>query len=238
MQAIVLAGGRGRRLAPYTTILPKPLMPVGDSPILEIVITQLRNQGFKEIIIAVGYLSHLIESYFGDGSRWGIEITYSKESEPLGTAGPLGLIVDQLAEHFIVLNGDLLTSFRFDEFLSAHLENDASATIATYSRSQSVDFGVIEFDANNMLEEYIEKPEYRFSVSMGINALTRSAVREHIFGQGYIDIPDLMLTLKEKGQQVYCYSQPDCIWLDIGRVDDYENAQILFEQKREEFLDL
>jgi len=238
MQAVVLAGGKGHRLAPYTTILPKPLMPVGEMPILEVVITQLRKQGFKEIIVAVGYLSHLIESYFGDGTRFGIKISYSKEEEALGTAGPLGLIVDQLEEHFLVLNGDLLTSFRFDEFLATHINKNVAATIATYPRTQHVDFGVIESDDNDCLKEYIEKPSYQFSVSMGINALSREIVEKHVVNRGYVDIPDLMLTIKNSGQSVYCYSQPDCIWLDVGRVDDYEEAQTLFEDKRMDLLNL
>jgi len=238
MQAVVLAGGKGRRLAPYTTILPKPLMPVGEMPILEVVITQLRKQGFKEIIVAVGYLSHLIESYFGDGTRFGIKISYSKEEEALGTAGPLALIVDQLEEHFLVLNGDLLTSFRFDEFLATHISKNVAATIATYPRTQHVDFGVIESDDHDCLKEYIEKPSYQFSVSMGINALSREIVEKHVVNRGYVDIPDLMLTIKNSGQSVNCYSQPDCIWLDVGRVDDYQEAQTLFEDKRMDLLNL
>ena len=227
MQAVILAGGKGRRLAPYTTVLPKPLMPVGDRPVLEILVDQLARSGVSEIIMAVGHLSHLIEAYFGNGDRHGVEISYSKEESALGTAGPLGELLPRLRDVFIVMNGDLLTTLNFVKLHDAHLANRADATIAIYERKQEIDFGVIEYDEQFRLTGYIEKPSYNFHVSMGINVLVRSVVEQFIAPSQYLDIPDLMKLLSQQGRRVFCY-QESCEWLDIGRVDDYENAQRLF----------
>lgn len=140
MRAVILAGGRGTRLAPYTTILPKPLMPIGDKPILDIVIRQLRHYGFTDITLAVGYLAELLMAYFGNGDRFGVNIQYSREEQPLGTAGPIAL-VDGLVEPFLVMNGDVLTTLNFRELMAYHRSSDAIATIATYSRSVKIDLG-------------------------------------------------------------------------------------------------
>ena len=227
MQAVILAGGRGRRLAPYTTILPKPLMPVGERPVLEILVDQLTRSGVSEIIMAVGYLSHLIEAYFGDGERSGVAISYAKEQKPLGTAGPLGEILPRLNEAFLVLNGDLLTTLSFKNIYDFHLDKCADATIAIFQRKQKIDFGVIEYDQNDELSAYIEKPSYDFNVSMGINVLTNKVVDQFVRPGEYLDIPDLMKSLRGDGKKVLCYRE-SCEWLDVGRVDDYENAQRLF----------
>src|SRR5207237_530377 len=142
MQAVILAGGKGTRLRPYTTVLPKPLMPVGDYPILEIILRQLKRADVTRVVLAVGYMSHLFEAFFQDGQRYGLEISYSFETEALGTAGPLGAIVDALDEDFLVLNGDLLTTFSYRNVFAHHKRVDAAATIGAFRRSVDIDFGV------------------------------------------------------------------------------------------------
>lgn len=233
MKAVILAGGRGTRLAPYTTILPKPLMPVGDKPILDIVIHQLRYYGFTEITLAVGYLSELLMAYFGDGSRFGVSIRYSHEDQPLGTAGPIALIED-LDEPFLVMNGDVLTTLDFGDLMRFHREGDAAATITTYQRSVKIDLGVIEFDEEARLARYIEKPTHHYHVSMGIYAFNPT-VRDSIPRGQRLDLPDLMLQLMDKGETVRCY-RCEGYWLDIGRIDDYQQAVTDFEKNRALFL--
>lgn len=235
MQALILAGGKGTRLRPYTTILPKPLMPIGDYPILEVILQQLRNAGVDEVILAVGYLSQLFQAFFQDGSRYGLRITYSFETEMLGTAGPIALVMDRLKEDFIVMNGDLLTTLNYRNLFSYHLEVKAAATIGTYQREVKIDFGVIETDGDSRLARYIEKPTFQFDVSMGVNVLNLKSVRPYLTPGQYLDLPELMVTLREDGHPVFCYREP-CYWLDIGRMDDYQVAIDMFEARRAEFL--
>jgi NDP-mannose synthase len=235
MQALILAGGKGTRLRPYTTVLPKPLMPVGDMPILEIVMRQLKNYGVDSVILAVGYMHHLFESFFGDGSRYGVSISYSFENKPLGTAGPIGLAMNQLEDDFLVMNGDLLTTLNYRELFAAHIENKSAATISLHRRKVNINYGVIDYDENNRLIGYREKPSFDYEVSMGINVLNKQAVLEFITPDVYLDIPDLMMQLSSAGKLVNCY-QEECTWLDIGRVDDYQLATELFETKRDLFL--
>jgi NDP-sugar pyrophosphorylase family protein len=235
MQALILAGGKGARLQPYTKVLPKPLMPMGDYPILEIILRQLRYYGVREVVLAVGYMSHLFQAFFQDGSRYGLKISYSFEDKPLGTAGPIALVKDQLEEDFLVMNGDLLTTINYHELFAYHEKTGGAATIGLYEREVKIDFGVIETDGNNKLVNYIEKPTYKFSVSMGINALKRDLVAPHLVPGEYLDIPDLMLRLVRDGHNVHCYREP-CYWLDIGRVDDYQAASEIFVAKQDEFL--
>jgi NDP-mannose synthase len=233
MKAVILAGGRGTRLAPYTTILPKPLMPVGDKPILDIVISQLRHYGFTNITLAVGYLSELLMAYFGDGSRFGVSIQYSHEDQPLGTAGPIALVKD-LTEPFLVMNGDILTALNFGDLMAYHHKNTAIATIATYPRSVKIDLGVIESDERARLTRYIEKPTHHYNVSMGIYIFD-PRIRAHIPLNQRLDLPDLLMGMLDKQETVQCYRY-DGYWLDIGRVDDYQRAVEDFEQHRAEFL--
>lgn len=227
MQAVILAGGKGRRLEPYTTVLPKPLMPVGDKPILERLIRRLVASGVTEAVIAAGYLSHLIEAYFGDGTGFGLKISYVREERPLGTAGPLGSMFEFLQKDFLVTNGDLLTDLNFTKLFAFHRQVDAAATIAVYPAEQKIDFGVVEFEEDGRLVGYQEKPIYKFPVSMGINVLSRDRIRDLIHPDEYLDIPDLMRSLLSINEDVCCY-QEDCQWLDIGRIDDYKLAQDLF----------
>jgi NDP-sugar pyrophosphorylase family protein len=231
-KAVILAGGKGTRLAPYTLVFPKPLMPLGETPILEIVIRQLVRRGFEEVTLAVGHLAQLIESYFGDGARFDVKIRYSREDRPLGTAGPLAAVGD-LDEPFLVMNGDILTTLDYGSFLADHVESGAAASVATFRRAYTVDFGVVETDGDRIVG-YIEKPETTCDVSMGINALSPH-VLERIRPGERLDMPDLLLQLIGAGEEVR--SVPfEGRWLDIGRHDDFAAAQEQFIHHRREFL--
>ncbi len=233
MKAIILAGGKGRRLAPYTTVFPKPLMPVGDMPILEVILHQLKSSGCDEVTLAVGHLAELLRAYFNNGSKLGIRINYSVESKPLGTAGPLAL-VKGLDEPFLVMNGDILTDLRYADLYSFHMKQQAVATIATYQRTVNIDFGVIETNGSNLLADYIEKPSFKYRVSMGIYVFSPQ-VLQFIKPDTYFDFPDLVRVLIKNGEKVASYPF-DGYWLDIGRNDDYERAINEFDQKRDHFL--
>ena len=232
-RAIVLAGGKGTRLAPYTTVFPKPLMPLGETPILEIILRQLAYSGFTDVTLAVGYLSQLIQAYFGDGSQLGIDLTYSRETEPLGTAGPLKL-VGRLDEPFVMMNGDVLTTLDYGTFLDGHVASGAAATIATFRRTHTVDFGVIETDESGDVSGYLEKPHSSYLVSMGVNAFSPE-VLGHIAEDERIDVPDLMLRLMAAGSRVRS-ALFEGYWLDVGRHDDFALAADEFEAHRSEFL--
>lgn len=233
MQAIILAGGKGTRLKPYTISFPKPLVPIGDYPILEIIIRQLASFGFDRVTISTGHLAELIEAYFGDGSRWGVKIEYVREYTPLNTAGALKL-VQGCEDNFLVMNGDVLTTLDYGKLLGLHTEKGVKATIAAKTRESKIDFGVLKLDGEDFLSEYIEKPVYTFSVSMGVYVLSKE-VRDLIRDGESIGMPDLLLRLKDSGEKVYCH-RSDCYWLDIGRIDDYEKAQEEFEAKKHIFL--
>lgn len=235
MQALILAGGKGTRLRPYTTVLPKPLMPIGDMPILEIILRQLRAAGIDSVILAVGYMSQLFQAFFANGERYGMDIRYSFEETQLGTAGPIALALDTLDDDFLVMNGDLLTTLDYAALLAGHKSSAAAATIALHRREVNIDFGVIEHDSDGLLTGYSEKPSFQYDVSMGINVLNRAAVTEFLVRGQYLDIPALMVRLVEAGLPVHCVRQ-DCEWLDIGRVDDYQIATELFEKDRQRFL--
>lgn len=235
MQAMILAGGQGTRLQPYTTVLPKPLMPVSSYPILEIIVRQLAHAGIHEVVLAVGHLSHLIQAFFQDGSRFGVNIHYSQEEKSLGTAGPIGLALDFLEDDFLIMNGDLLTTLNYRKLFQFHLNHGGAATIGLCRRELKIDFGVIEETLNGQLEKYTEKPVYCFTVSMGINVFKKRALCKFLKPGQYLDIPDLMLQLSKSGQEVHCYTEP-CRWLDIGRIEDYQQATAIFESCPEEFL--
>ncbi|MEM3000942.1 MAG: sugar phosphate nucleotidyltransferase [Candidatus Nitrosocaldus sp.] len=235
MQAVILAGGKGTRLQPYTTILPKPLMPVGDYPILEIIMRQLKKAGVKEIILAVGYMHQLFQAFFNDGKRYGLKIIYSFEEKELGTAGPISLILDILDKDFIVMNGDILTTLNYSDLFNFHHQKNSAATIALSTREVNIDFGVIETNSDDKLIHYIEKPTYKFNVSMGINVMNKESIAPYLKIGEYRDIPDLMKRLIEDNKPVYCY-RSDCYWLDIGRIEDYKIATEIFNTKKTEFL--
>ena len=232
MQAIILAGGKGTRLKPFTTNIPKPLIPIGDLPILEVVLRQLKTSGFKDVIITVNHLAELIMAFFSDGAKLGLNIKYSLEEKPLGTAGPLSLI-NNLDNDFLVMNGDLLTTLDYNKMMDWHKKEKNDITIACYKKSVKIDLGVIKRDGDNFTD-YIEKPTYDFEVSMGVYVFNKEIVNL-IKKSEKLDMPNLILLAKEHKKKIKCFVQ-DCIWLDIGRVDDYEEAVKLFENKKTEFL--
>jgi len=235
-RAVILAGGLGTRLRPYTTVLPKPLMPVGDRPILDIVVRQLARAEFDRITIATGYLAELIEAFFGDGSRYGIPIDYFREDQPLGTVGALSLI-DDLDHDFLVMNGDILTDIDYGALLERHQRGGQTATIAAHQRDVQVSLGVMRFEQDgdpSVVTDYIEKPSYSYVVSMGVYCFA-PRVKEHIPVGERLDFPDLVLRLIAAGETVRAWRSEDH-WLDIGRHDDYEQAQDEFNQLRHRFL--
>lgn len=224
-KAVILAGGHGTRLRPYTTVLPKPLMPIGDRAILEIVVDQLRNHGFVDLVFTVGYLAHLLQAVFGDGENHGVSISYHLEALPLGTAGPLGGI-DDLDEPFLFMVGDVLTALDYDAFFEAHRRSGAILTVATHPRVVPVDFGVLQLSEGDgtlrRLVRYEEKPDLDYFVSMGIYA-AEPRIREYIEPGRPLDLPELVERLEDAGEPVAAYVF-DGYWLDIGSRDDYERA--------------
>ena len=235
-RAVILAGGLGTRLRPYTTVLPKPLMPVGDRPVLDIVVRQLRRDGFDRITIATGYLAELIEAFFRDGEAYGIPIDYFREEEPLGTVGALALLGD-LDEDFLVMNGDVLTDIDYKGLLAHHSSDGAIATIATHAKEIQISLGVLGFDDAadpNRLTQYYEKPKIDYEASMGVYCFSPEVI-EHIEPGKRLDFPDLMLRLVDRGKTVRAWRSTD-FWLDIGRPDDYEEAQEAFERMRDRLI--
>jgi NDP-mannose synthase len=233
MKAVILAGGKGTRLAPYTKILPKPLMPIGDMPILEVLLRQLKRSGVNDVVLTVGHLADLLCAFFGDGQRFGLNIEYSFEEHPLGTAGPLSL-VKGLEETFFVMNGDVLTTLNFQSLIDYHKEKGGIATIAAHSRDVRIDLGVIQTNHDQGIVGYIEKPTYNLYVSMGVY-IFEPKVLTYIDYNQYLDLPDLILKLISNGEHVMSYPY-DGYWMDLGRVDDYERAVEDFEQLKEQFL--
>jgi len=236
-RAVILAGGEGTRLRPYTTVLPKPLMPIGDRPVLDIVVRQLKAHGFERITIATGYLAELIEAFFSNGEKYGIPIDYYREHEPLGTVGALALIGGLAEDHVLVMNGDVLTDIDYGKLFAEHRASDAAATIATKARQIKVSLGVLRFgdDADpTRLTGYDEKPEIDYTASMGVYCFAPRALA-HIEAGVRLDFPDLVLRLIAAGETVRAWPSED-YWLDIGRHDDYEQAQEEFESVRDRLI--
>jgi len=223
-RAIILAGGLGTRLRPYTVTIPKPLMPVGDRPILDLVLRQLRHHGFEHVTIATGHLAELIEAYCRNGENYDLRIDYFRETEPLGTVGALALI-DGLDEDFLVMNGDVLTDLDYAALLDRHTASDAVATIATRTSKVEVSLGVLHFDTqdDSRLADYSEKPTLEYESSMGVYCFSPQAIT-HIEPNVRLDFPDHMLRLVAAGEVVRGWRSDD-FWLDIGRPEDYEQAQ-------------
>jgi NDP-mannose synthase len=220
-RAIILAGGKGTRLRPYTVVFPKPLMPLGDYPILEVVIRQLVSNGFDHITLAVNHQAELIQAFFGDGRRWNVRIDYSLERQALGTMGPLCLIAD-LPEHFLVMNGDVLTDLDYAEFHDTHAANNRLFTISSYEREQQIDYGVLETTDQSMLCGFREKPTKRFQVSMGVYMVSRD-IRGFIPENQFYGFDSLMRDLLDAARDVHVRLF-EGYWLDIGRPDDYVQA--------------
>jgi NDP-mannose synthase len=227
MRAVILAGGKGTRLRPYTTLIPKPMVPLGGKmSILEVVLKQLAKAGFTHVTLAVNHLAHLIMAYFGDGHRWGIKIDYSLEDTPLSTIGPLTLIED-LPENFLVMNGDILCDLDYANFFASHVQANADVSVSVYKRETKIDFGVLKFGADKILKEFIEKPVYSFDVSMGIYCLARRTIEQIPKGAVY-GFDNLMLDGIKNHSDIKI-NPFDGYWLDIGRPDDYEYADQNFE---------
>jgi NDP-mannose synthase len=222
MKTVILAGGKGTRLKPYSNVFPKPLMPIGDMPILEIIIRQLKAKDLNDIIITIGHLGELIMNFFGDGRKWGVNITYSLEDKPLGTAGVLGLIKEELTESFLMINGDTLTTLNLTDLIDYHKKSGAVATLALKKRGVYIDFGIIELDKSNTLVGYIEKPTIYNTVSMGIY-MCEPKVLEYVEANERLDFPDLIKALLSKGETIKGFVY-DGYWMDIGRPEDYDKA--------------
>lgn len=234
MKAVLLAGGKGARLAPYTKILPKPLMPIGDMPILEILLRQLKRSGVDEAILSVGHLAELLWVFFQNGERCGLKINYSFEDTPLGTSGPLSLIADDLDDTFFVSNGDVLTTLDFTSLVNSHRQSGAIATIAMYTRKVKVDLGVLEMTEDLKLTGYIEKPTYEFPVSMGVYVFEPD-VLDYIPHNEYLDFPDLVLKMIANGETVTAYPF-DGYWRDLGSSSDYEAAIQEFGELKQQII--
>ncbi|MHC4091910.1 MAG: nucleotidyltransferase family protein [Planctomycetota bacterium] len=232
--AVVLAGGVGSRLRPYTMVLPKPLMPVGDRPILEIVIRQLRHYGFGRVILAVNQRDALIRAVIGDGSAYGLEVAYTRETRPLGTIGPLHPVADRLPDSFLVMNGDLLTDLDFRAFLAAHRSASKYLSVGVVRREQPIDYGVVELGSDGRAVGFREKPTVDLWVSMGVYAMDRRILdyvpRDRPFG-----FDDLMAALLDRGIPVGVRPHRGQ-WHDIGRPDDFEIAAEAFRKNRDLFL--
>jgi NDP-sugar pyrophosphorylase family protein len=234
LRAVILAGGKGARLKPYSIIFPKPLVPLGDTPVIEVLIQRLANHGITDVTITLGHLAELIKAYFAHRRDLTerIRLRYVEEEKPTGTAGCLSL-VPELDNTFLALNGDLLTNLDFHSLVRFHRDRRAALTIATHPRQVKLDLGVLEFNEDHFVTSYLEKPVSNYQVSMGIYVY-EPHVLKHIEPGRYLDFPDLVLRLLARGELV-CAFPTDCLWLDIGRPDDYARAQELFSERREAF---
>lgn len=234
MHAIILAGGKGIRLRPYTTRLPKPLVPIGDEfSILDIVLSQLAQTGFTRATLAIGHLGKLIRAYVGHGERWNLDIDYILEDSPLGTMGPALRVLDRVPEHFLVMNGDVLTDLDYGDLLVRHRESGAALTVATYPRQVKIDFGVLVAREGH-ITEFNEKPTIDYRVSMGVYGLSRSTLAGYTPGLPF-GFDELMLDLIARGTPPVEYAF-DGYWLDIGRPDDYDRANAEFDLIRPSLL--
>lgn len=235
MKAIVLAGGRGTRLRPYTAVIPKPLMPIGEeSTIVEILLRQLTHFGVTDATMCVGHQAGLIEAVLGDGSRYGLRLRYFREEEPLGTVGPIRRLEGDLPERFLVMNGDILCDLDFAELYRKAEEGGAPLTVAVCERTSKIDLGVLDLDEGGSVVGFREKPTYTFWVSMGVYAMSRE-VLPYIPKEGPFGFDNLMHTLLGAQAPVRTYPFRGR-WLDIGRSDDFAEAQEQFERERERYL--
>jgi NDP-mannose synthase len=227
MHAVILAGGKGIRLRPYTTRLPKPLVPIGeDHSIMEIALSQLSSCGFNRVTLAIGHFGDLIRSYIGDGSRWGMHVDYSNPEEtPLGTIGPVLRILDRLPEHFLIMNGDVLTDLDYADLMRQHLESGAPLTIATYQREVKIDYGVLTTHGGQVVN-FTEKPSIGYQVSMGVYACSKQALSKYTPGMPF-GFDELVLDMLAEGITPHEYGFKG-YWFDIGRPEDYDRANAEF----------
>lgn len=230
-RAIILSGGKGLRLRPYTVVLPKPLMPIGDYPILEVIVRQLAHFGFDHLTFAVNHQADIIRAFFGEGEKWGVKIDYSLEREPLGTMGPLKKIKD-LPDDFLVMNGDILTDLNFGDLFNKHIASKKIFTIASKHRQQKIDYGVLKV-INGELKGFEEKPSIPYEVSMGTYIVNKNALR--YIPDGPFGFDSLMLALLADKKPVQTVHH-EGYWLDIGRPDDYIRAIEEFESNKAKFI--
>jgi NDP-sugar pyrophosphorylase family protein len=227
MHAVILAGGKGIRLRPYTTRLPKPLVPIGEEhSIMEIVLSQLAWSGFSRVTLAIGHLGELIRSYVGDGSRWGVQVDYGMPEEmPLGTMGPVLRVLDRLPENFLVMNGDVLTDLDYADLMLRHAESGSPLTVATFQRQERIDYGVLT-TRDGRVVEFAEKPTIDYRVSMGIYACSKTALAGYTPGLP-VGFDELMLDMLARGTFPAEYPF-EGYWFDIGRPDDYDRVNAEF----------
>lgn len=223
--AVILSGGLGTRLRPFTSVIPKPLMPIGEKAILEVQIERLKENGFERIILATNYKSDYIEKFLGDGTRYGVELIISKEESPLGTAGPLKLVKDYLSEPFVVMNGDIMTDLSFSDFYETSCKNDSWLTVCIKKIVMPYSFGNIEFEGDRVTN-IVEKPDIITYALAGIYCM-KPEILELIPDGEYFGIDKLMFKMFEKKLPINKYDI-NGYWLDIGRSDDYEKAQEIF----------
>ena len=237
MQALILAGGRGTRLAPYTLVFPKPMLPVGDEPIIRTVVRQLVNYGFDDIVVSLGYLGNYIRMYFEEygNTPVGAKISYLVEDEPLGTAAPVSLLRDP-DEHFLVVNGDILTSINFGDVYAFHVQHDATLTMAIGVKKVQMNLGVVDLNAQGRITNITEKPTYRYHENIGIYVYNRRAL-DYIEPRQRLDLPDFVNRLIGEGEKVCGFlSSKPYYWIDIGQHADYERANNEFIRRRRDFI--
>ncbi|MDD5067904.1 MAG: sugar phosphate nucleotidyltransferase [bacterium] len=237
MKAVILAGGRGTRLAPYTTVFPKPMLPIGGKPVLEIIISQLAYYGFKDIVISLGYLSELIQLYFKNKKVLpkGVRLSFILEKKPLGTAGPVSLLPD-MKESFLVMNGDVLTTLDFGQLFRFHQRKKAMLTVGVHRKDVKMELGIVKLAKNCEVEDYIEKPTYTFYDSMGIYVYHPSVLK-YIRPDTRLDLPELVLKLIRNKEKVFgYYHKKQHYWIDMGRPQEYQTANEKFLKQKNEFL--
>lgn len=222
MKAVIQSGGKGTRLRPYTMILPKPLMPVGSKPVLELLLKWLRRNGVQQAYVTIGHLGHLIRSYCGDGGQWDLQINYTEEKEPLGTVGALSLLRDELDSTFLMMNGDVLTDLNLNSFVAAHSAHGGPLTIAVARRAVQIDFGVLE-ERESRVTGFKEKPSLTYLVSTGIYCIEPEILRFIPSGVAF-GFDDLMYCLLARGVPIHTFLHSG-LWLDIGRLEDFQRAQ-------------
>lgn len=225
--AVIVAGGKGIRLRPYTTLIPKPLVPIGeDHSILEIVMRQLAEHGFEKVTLAIGHLGNLIRAYVGDGSQWGVEVDYYQETSPLGTIGPALMFLKECPDNFLVMNGDIITNIDYADLLQTHVQSKAPLTIATYKRETRIEFGVLDL-VGDKVTSFREKPTMTYSVSMGVYAVSKRTLCRYAPGAP-LGFDTLIEDLLRRGRRPASYPFGG-YWLDIGRPEDYDQANLEFE---------
>lgn len=234
--AVIMAGGQGMRLRPYTTVLPKPLMPLGDRPLLEILIRQLGAAGIRRAVISVNHLAHIVRAVLDHIHFDDIDIEYVYEDAPLGTCGALGLMRERLPERFVVVNGDLLSDYPIARLLARHCASEALLTVGTRVARQPLEFGVIRRDAAGRVCDYVEKPPQEHELSIGLYAIERDSIDRYLQPGMRVDTPDVIRRLLADGQPVAALPA-DCTWIDIGHAEQYLRAQEWFEREPERFLD-